>query len=1192
MADLHGEAGASNRAERGAETAKEAARESEEAGKADAGLGLKWGARRGRFYMTGTQALVKLLLMQAERDRAAGLDTAGFVSGYRGSPLGGLDHALWRAKGELGAAGVAFEPGLNEELAATMVWGSQQAPMSPGFGKDGVFGMWYAKGPGVDRAMDALRHANAAGTSEFGGVLAIAGDDHAARSSTMPHQSDHMFMGAMMPTLAPSDPQEFIDLGLHGYALSRYCGCWVGMLAVADTVESGCVVDVDPARVSTRAPTPEEHSLPEGGLSIRWPDDRHVQERRLQDAKVYAALAYAKRNNLNAIHGPRGPARLGIVSCGKAWRDTLQALDDLGLDEAARARLGIRLLKLGMSWPLEPSVVKEFAEGMDEILVVEEKRPIVEYLIKEQLYNWEGHRRPVVVGKFDERGEWSSPRADWLLPAHGELTPAKVALAIASRVRSWGDLGEARGKLESWADFLAARARSPAVAVDALARAPHYCAGCPHNRSTKVPEGSRALAGIGCHYMSTWIQERTETVSQMGGEGVGWAGMMRFTSERHVFANLGDGTFWHSGSLAIRQSVAAKANMTYKLLHNDAVAMTGGQAVEGAPGPARMLWSIHAEGVASIDVVAEDLARWREWSIQGALPPGTRMHPREAFEAVQKSLVEAPGVTVLFFDQTCATEKRRRRKRGALPKAPRRAWINPDVCEGCGDCSAKSGCIAIEPRETLWGRKRQIDQSACNQDLSCVEGFCPAIVTVDAPEGPSALRERAPARELPEPDVKWSASAPDWNVVLAGVGGAGVVTLAQTLGVAAHLSGLDVSTIDQTGLAQKGGAVTSHLRLAREPGQIKAARVPDGECDALIASDLSTACLPETMGKLKADRTRAVACSEVMASSEVIRDPGASLKAEPMMRSVEEACLAAWFGAARSVAMEEFGEEIAVNFMLAGRAWQMGLLPIPRAAIHQAIELNGAATAMNVAAFERGRSLAVAGSADTRFVETVGLERLRSSLKGPSWEEQAERARSWGGVEAESAHGAFKKRLAELESGSGGPARKALERVGAARAALALRKDEYEVARLHVEGTSKGAEREAGSAAGLAFHLAPPVWPGSPAAKGRKVKVPGWIGWPTLRALRALAWLRGTALDPFARSSERRAEIEDERAFERAVERLGALLARAPRPEPERAALWTELARLGQVRGFGAVRQASREDLGAKREAFFERLGA
>lgn len=1150
-------------------------------------LGEKWKAETGRHFMTGTQALVKLLMMQAAKDKAAGLDTAGFVSGYRGSPLGGLDHALWRAKDALAAAGVKFEPGLNEELGATMVWGTQQAILSPGFAKDGVFGMWYGKGPGVDRAMDAIKHANAAGTTKHGGVLAIAGDDHAARSSTMPHQSDHMFMAAMMPTLAPSDPQEFIDLGLHGYAMSRYSGCWVGMLAVADTVESGCVVDVDGARVKTLLPSEAEFPMPEGGAGLRWPDEKMAQEARLQEVKVYAALAYARKNGLNKIMGARVGARLGIVSCGKAWRDVIQALEDLGVSMEECERLGIRLLKLGMSWPLESEVVKEFSDGLDEIMVVEEKRPIVEYLIKEQLYNWEGERRPRVVGKFDDKGEWALPHGNWLLPARGELTPADVALAIASRIAHWPQLGAAAKAVEARVEFLKAKRATLAAPVDALARAPHYCSGCPHNSSTKVPEGSRALAGIGCHFMATWIYPQTQTVSQMGGEGVAWAGIAPFTGEKHVFANLGDGTFWHSGSLAIRQSVAARANITYKLLHNDAVAMTGGQPVEGAPGPVKMLWAIWAESPVSIDIVAEDPGKWRELQIKGAIPEA-RIHARDAMDRVQDECKAREGVSVIFYDQTCASEKRRRRKRGTYEQAPRKAWINPEVCEGCGDCSKASNCLSVEPLETPWGRKRRIDQKSCNQDLACVDGFCPAIVTVQAPAVKKMLLPKDPG-QLPDACFAWNGSG-EWNVVVAGVGGQGVVTLAQVLGVAAALDGLEAMTLDQTGLAQKGGAVMSHLRLAKGRAMAGAARVPDGECDLMLVADLPTACLKEAMLKLDERRSSAVSCASATISSAFLSNPDLDLKQPEMKAALSAACRSARFEPARELADEAFGSEVAGNFILAGLAWQMGLLPIGLGSIMEAIEANGAGIDSNKAAFAAGRALALSGSGAAGAAKPAPVDISALGASVPSWEMQEGRARSWGGSKAVADHEAFKARLmAELGAKAPELERQALA-LSWQRLRLACVKDEYEVARLHAESTRSGALSDVGSSARLAYHMAPPVWFGNPADAGRKVKFAGWWMGPVLGLLAKMSFLRGGWLDPFARSKTRKSEAMESRLFER-----DALMACSHMRDEPVDRLRRAMSRLSRdaakIRGFGKVRDAAREAAMAERDKQLVELG-
>ncbi|HBX54533.1 MAG TPA: indolepyruvate ferredoxin oxidoreductase family protein, partial [Pseudomonas sp.] len=530
----------------------------------------KYVQQSGKVLLTGIQALVRLPLMQRQRDLANGLNTAGFISGYRGSPLGTLDQALWKARDHLKQNHTVFHPGVNEDLAATSLWGTQQVNIFEGAKYDGVFGMWYGKGPGVDRCGDVFRHANAAGTSKFGGVLAIAGDDHGARSSSLPHQTEHIFKAVMMPVLAPSGVQEYLDYGMHGWAMSRYSGCWVALKAVADTVESAAIVDVDPQRVQPVIP---DFALPEGGLNIRWPDPPLAQEQRLLEHKLYAALAYAKVNRLDRIVLDSPKARIGIITSGKSYLDVCQALKILGIDDALAQQIGLRVYKVGMIWPLEAEGVRQFADGLEEVVVVEEKRHLIEYQLKEELYNWREDVRPRIVGKFDDKGEWSLPHTGWLLPAIGELTPAQIARALARRILRLHQ----SGPLQVILAVLDAQLASKDNFNNLMDRVPHYCSGCPHNTSTKVPEGSRALAGIGCHYMAAWIYPQTQTFSQMGGEGVAWIGQAPFTETQHVFANLGDGTYFHSGLLAIRAAVAAKARITYKILYNDAVAMTGGQ---------------------------------------------------------------------------------------------------------------------------------------------------------------------------------------------------------------------------------------------------------------------------------------------------------------------------------------------------------------------------------------------------------------------------------------------------------------------------------------------------------------------------------------------------------------------------------------------------------------------------------------
>src|SRR4051812_4754903 len=824
----------------------------------------KYTLASGRVYMNGTQALVRLAMMQRERDLAAGLNTAGFISGYRGSPLGGFDQALWKAKGHLKDHHIHFTPGVNEELAATAVWGSQQVALFEGAKYDGVFAMWYGKGPGVDRSGDVFKHANAAGTAKHGGVLLLAGGDHACKSSTPPHQSEHAFDAAMIPVLYPTGVQEIIELGLHGFAMSRYSGCYVAFKLISETVDSSASIVVGPD--NPHILLPQDFQLPAAGVNIRWPDAPMEQELRLQHDKIYAALAYARVNKLNRITVDSPKARLGIVASGKSYLDVLQALEDLGIDERVASDIGLRLYKVGMPWPLEPNGLRQFAQGLEEILVVEEKRQVIEYQMKEQLYNWRQDVRPRVIGKYDEQGEWEVHRSEWLLPAAGELTPAMIARVIAKRIAKFytSPIVEARLKFIENKEAELARPR------DKIARIPYFCSGCPHNTSTRVPEGSKALAGIGCHYMAIWIRpDETMTFTQMGGEGVPWVGIQPFTSTKHVFANLGDGTYFHSGLLAVRAAAAANVNITYKILFNDAVAMTGGQPVDGQLTVPMVVDQVLAEGVKKVVVVTDEPEKY-----QGVpLHAGVEVKHRDNLDAVQRELREIPGVTVLVYDQTCAAEKRRRRKRGKFPDPQKRVFINDLVCEGCGDCSVKSNCLSVIPVETEFGRKRAIDQSSCNKDYSCVNGFCPSFVTVHG----GGLRKRKgsaagggfaapPAPTLP-------ALAEPYNIMVTGVGGTGVVTIGALLGMAAHLEGKGVTVLDMTGLAQKGGAVFTHIRIAEQPGDIHAVRVAAGMANLLLGCDIVVAASPDGLSRIQKGRTSAVVNHHETITSQFTRDP-------------------------------------------------------------------------------------------------------------------------------------------------------------------------------------------------------------------------------------------------------------------------------------------------------------------------------
>ncbi|HBZ46792.1 MAG TPA: indolepyruvate ferredoxin oxidoreductase family protein, partial [Stenotrophomonas sp.] len=911
-------------------------------------LDHKYTRTDGRIYLSGVQALVRLPLMQRLRDQAAGLDTAGFISGYRGSPLGGFDLELWRARQHLESAKVKFTPGLNEDLGATMVWGTQQTNLFPGARVQGVYGMWYGKGPGVDRCGDVFKHANAAGTSVHGGVLALAADDHACRSSTLPHGSEDEFVSAMMPVLNPAGVQDILDMGLLGWAMSRYTGRWIGFKTIAETVESSASVQVDP--FARRIVLPEDFEMPSGGLNIRWPDPPLDQEMRLHRYAVKAAQAFARANGIDRVVMDSPRARLGIVTTGKSYLDVLQALEYLGLDERACADIGIRVYKVGMTWPLEPEGIARFAQGLEDIVVVEEKRAFIERQMKEQFYNWPASwgQRPSIVGKYDEAGQW-------ILPSTNELTPATIAGVIGRRIQRFFTNDSIEQRLR-WMDAKEAELALPRASFP---RVPHYCSGCPHNTSTRVPEGSRALGGIGCHYMVTWMDRSTDTFTHMGGEGVTWAGQAAFTDTEHVFQNLGDGTYFHSGSLAIRQAIAAGVNITYKILYNDAVAMTGGQPVDGTLTVPQIAHQMRAEGVQTIVLVSDEIGKWNKREL---FPEGVEFHDRAELDAVQKQLREVKGTSILIYEQTCATEKRRRRKRGKLVDPPKRVVVNSLVCEGCGDCGQKSFCVSVLPKETEFGRKRDIDQSNCNKDYSCTTGFCPSFVTVHGGTLRKGSRsERSSLLDnLPAPTFRSTLEQP-WNILITGVGGTGVVTIGALLGMAGHLEGKGASVLDQTGLAQKGGAVTTHIRIAKRPEDIHAVRIAAGEADLVVGCDMVVVNDYWALSKVRAERSQVVLNTyEAMPGTFTTR-PDMQFPAADIIAGIRVA-----LGGrdpllldATQLATALLGDAIASNLFILGYAWQQGLVPISFEALMRAVELNGAAVAMNQQAFAWGRLAAV-----------------------------------------------------------------------------------------------------------------------------------------------------------------------------------------------------------------------------------------
>ncbi len=1133
----------------------------------DVSLDDKYALETGRVFLTGAQAFVRLLILQRQRDALAGLNTAGFVSGYRGSPLGALDLSLWKAQKFLDRAHIKFQPGLNEDLAATAIWGSQQVNLYPGANYDGVFSMWYGKGPGVDRCGDVFKHANHAGTSKHGGVLVLAGDDHGAKSSTLPHQSDHMFSAAMLPVLYPSSVQEILDLGLHGWAMSRYSGVWVGFKCVADTVESSASVSIDPDR--TKIVVPDDFPLPPDGVSIRWPDPFLATEARMQNYKIYAALHYCRVNRLNRIVIDSPAPRLGIITSGKSYLDVRQALDDLGITEQDAAEIGIRVYKIAMTWPLEPEGVRHFAEGLEEILVVEEKRQVVEYQLKEQLYNWRDDVRPRVVGKFDEKGEWVRPHGDWLLPALSELTPAMIARVIAQRIERLGLHPRQSEKLQARVDWINAKEAALEKPKILLERIPYFCSGCPHNTSTNVPEGSRATAGIGCHVMAIWMNRRTDTFTHMGGEGVPWIGQAPFTSEKHIFANLGDGTYYHSGILAIRAAVAAKVNITYKILYNDAVAMTGGQPFDGPLTPADIARQCAAEGVTRIVVVSDEPGKYAS----GYFASDIAIHHRRELDAVQRELREVPGCTILLYDQTCAAEKRRRRKRGKYPDPAKRVFINELVCEGCGDCGVKSNCVSVAPVETEFGRKRAIDQSSCNKDYSCVNGFCPSFVTIDG--GSLRKPKKADATDFPAlPDPVPAATPEPYGIVVTGIGGTGVITIGALIGMAAHLEGKGVSVLDMTGLAQKNGAVVSHVRVANTPDELHATRIAAGDAKLVLACDILTGVGHEQLAKMQKGVTKALVNTALVMPAGFTRDPDLAFPRGSMEREIEDAVAPgdAEFLDATKLATGLMGDSIATNLFMVGFAYQRGLLPVGEAAILRAIELNAAAVESNKQSFRWGRLAAI----DSARVSAVAIPAAKpeSQRLSQSLDETIVRRAAFLTDYQDAAYArrytdlVARVRTAEAAKMSGASA--LTEAVARYYFKLLAVKDEYEVARLYAE--SDFAQRVAQQFEGdytFTFHLAPPlVAKPDPATGGVAKRTYGPWMMSAFRVLAKLRRIRGTALDVFGRTAERRRERALPAEYEALIDEILAALA------PHNHSLAIELARIPEhIRGYGHVKE-------------------
>ena len=1130
---------------------------------ADVDLDDKYTRERGRVFLTGIQALVRLVLTQRRRDLAAGHDTAGYVSGYRGSPLGGLDLQLDRAKPHLAQHHVVFQPGVNEDIAAAACWGTQQAELDGEGAYDGVFSLWYGKGPGVDRSGDALRHANLAGTSPLGGVVALLGDDHTCESSTTAHHSEYAMVDASIPVLNPAGVQEILDFGLYAFALSRYSGCWAALKCIHDTVEAAASVEVDPERIEIVLP--DDPVVPPEGLGIRWPDTPQEQEVRLYERKLEAVKAFCRANRLDRTVWDSQRAWFGVATTGKSYLDVRQAFEDLGIDEAAARRLGIRLYKVAMPFPLEPEGARRFAEGLDAVIVVEEKRALIETQLKDVLYAMPG--APRILGKRDE-----ADRA--LFPAAGRLDTNHIAVELGRRLL-------ARGGDSALAAPVAARVAELEAILSggdpdpaALVRTPYFCPGCPHNTSTRVPEGSRALAGIGCHYLAQFMDRSTARYTHMGGEGASWIGEARFSKRGHVFQNIGDGTYFHSGLLSIRAAIAAGVNVTFKILYNDAVAMTGGQPMDGPLTVPVVTRQMQAEGARRIVVVTDEPEKY---GARSGLAPGTAVHHRRELDAVQRSLRDIAGVTVLVYDQTCAAEKRRRRKRGKYPDPPRRAFINPAVCEGCGDCGVKSNCVAVVPLETGFGRKRAIDQSSCNKDFSCVEGFCPSFVTVHGGtlrKGAGVSRDGAALPALPEPALP-GLDRP-YEIIVTGVGGTGVITIGALLGMAAHLESKGCSVLDQTGLAQKGGAVVSHVRIAARPGDITTTRIAAGAADLVLGCDVVVTAGADTRATMRAGKTAVVVNTQQTMTGDFTRDADLVFPADALMRGIERAAGPRRVDRvdATRIATALTGDAIATNLFMLGFAWQKGRIPVSRAAIERAIEINGVAVTANLSAFDWGRRTAADRDAVERqasFGVEVAPPRERETLESVMERREAFLAEYQDAAYA-GRYRAFVERVQAAERSRAKGMRGLAQAVARGYFKLLAYKDEYEVARLHaapefrrrLEATFEGDYA-------LEFHLAPPLLARRDPTTGepRKARYGSWM-MRVFGVLARLKGLRGTVLDPFGYTRERRRERGLIERYERVVSSLVDDLDHANH------AMAIEIASLpDRIRGFGHVKGRS-----------------
>ena len=1119
----------------------------------------------GRVYLTGTQALVRLLLIQRRRDQQAGLNTAGFVSGYRGSPMTVMDQELWRAKDHLKSHHVHFWPAVNEHMAATALWGTQQVHYNNDANYDGVYGFWYGKGPGLDQSLDAVRQANYHGTSKNGGVLVLAGDDPSMRSTVDAYHSELLFEDLLMPVLYPADIQEVFDLGLYGIAMSRFSGAWVGYKLLPETIETAASIRADYNHIKIAYP---EFEFPEDGVNSRSGDMWFNQELRLRRYKLPAAVAFARANKLNRISHDTPNSRFGIAAMGKTWRDTLQALAELGIDDSMLKRLGIRILKVAMPFPVDVETYREFSAGLEEILVIEDKREQIENAIRRVCYDLPADQRPRLVGRHDESGRL-------LVDDVGDLNADKIARVIASRIAYFHSSEQIDSRIQFLDQQVKSAEERPAATLN---RMPYFCSGCPHNTSTRVPEGSRANGGVGCHFMAYWMDRDVGYATQMGGEGIPWVGQSPFVKTEHIFQQLGDGTYYHSGIIAIRAAVASGVNITYKILFNDAVAMTGGQPVDGPLSVPQITHQVYSEGIHRIAVVSDEPEKYES----NVFAPEVTVHHRDDLDLIQRELREVKGVSILVYDQTCAAEKRRRRKRGTFPDPAKRMFINDRVCEGCGDCGSQSNCVSIVPTDTAFGRKRVIDQSSCNKDYSCNNGFCPSFVTVLGGEprkgkGVNGLPDSI--SKLPEPEIRSLTPGENYGILIGGVGGTGVVTIGALLGMAAHVDGRGVSIVDQMGFAQKGGAVMTHVRIADEAASINSARLNAGSTDLMLGCDMLVMSGEDALATLAPGKTHAVLNTHKAFTGDFLLNPDLDYPEDTIEARLLDGLgnSHATFLDASELATCLLGDSIGSNLLLVGYAWQLGLIPLSKVSIFKAIELNGVKIDWNKEAFEWGCRAAhdldaVRDIADRNKVERRTLpqgidamvEFFAEELVAYQDSQYADR---------------YYRLISKIRTAESAVARESIELTRAVAECffkVMAYKDEYEVARLYAEPAFKAKlDAQFEGDYSLQFNLSPPAIAPKDKVTGlpRKISLGGWM-WPMFRLLAKMKFLRGTPFDIFGRSDERRRERRLVDEYEVLITEMANDLS------PDNLSLSTELALLPEhIRGYGHIKEASIEQV-------------